>query len=321
MDPDGSNQYVILWNGSEIYWICGLWNGQHFTGVPGTTESTAFNFTFVDNSDRKFATYTITDSAFITHYVIDSAGQSRQWYWLNTTQEWQTVFTQPLAHCDVYSLCGAFGICNQKSSQLCQCLCGNRTSDNGEKDGFLFMPNVGLPPNPRRLTAGSDKECKAACLSNCSCTAYSFQNGCTIWSGALRILRQLDDGDKEGGGPLYIRLATTDLPSSSGSSHKLTTGIVIGIAAAGVVISFFAVFVLIWACRRRKITQTSKQADASLIPFPYSDLQRATKNFSEKLGGGGFGVVYKGTLPDSAVVAVKKLEVCSGSARSNSEQK
>ncbi|CAL9088693.1 unnamed protein product [Musa textilis] len=76
MDPDGSNQYVILWNGSEIYWSSGLWNGQYFTGVPGTKESTAFNFTFVDNRDRKFATYTITDSAFITRYVIDSAGQA-----------------------------------------------------------------------------------------------------------------------------------------------------------------------------------------------------------------------------------------------------
>ncbi|KAK6918950.1 hypothetical protein RJ641_017372 [Dillenia turbinata] len=33
-----------------------------------------------------------------------------------------------------------------------------------------------------------------------------------------------------------------------------------------------------------------------------------TKNFSEKLGGGGFGSVFKGTLPYSTVIAVKKLE-------------
>ncbi|ERM98384.1 hypothetical protein AMTR_s00072p00048160 [Amborella trichopoda] len=46
----------------------------------------------------------------------------------------------------------------------------------------------------------------------------------------------------------------------------------------------------------------------SLIPFCYRDLQSATKNFSEKLGGGGFGSVFKGTLPDKTIVAVKKLE-------------
>lgn len=33
-----------------------------------------------------------------------------------------------------------------------------------------------------------------------------------------------------------------------------------------------------------------------------------TKNFSEKLGGGGFGSVFKGTLPNSNAIAVKRLE-------------
>ena len=44
------------------------------------------------------------------------------------------------------------------------------------------------------------------------------------------------------------------------------------------------------------------------MAFAYRDLQNATKNFSEKLGGGGFGSVFKGVLPDSRVIAAKKLE-------------
>ncbi|XP_038977913.1 G-type lectin S-receptor-like serine/threonine-protein kinase At2g19130 [Phoenix dactylifera] len=51
-----------------------------------------------------------------------------------------------------------------------------------------------------------------------------------------------------------------------------------------------------------------KQVEGSLIQFTYGDLQRVTKNFSEKLGSGGFGSVFKGTLIDSTEVAVKKLE-------------
>uniref|UniRef100_N1QQE4 non-specific serine/threonine protein kinase n=1 Tax=Aegilops tauschii TaxID=37682 RepID=N1QQE4_AEGTA len=46
-----------------------------------------------------------------------------------------------------------------------------------------------------------------------------------------------------------------------------------------------------------------------IIAFRYTDLVSATKNFSEKLGGGGFGSVYKGMLSDSTItIAVKKLD-------------
>ena len=51
-----------------------------------------------------------------------------------------------------------------------------------------------------------------------------------------------------------------------------------------------------------------KKVDGSLTAFSYKELQKATKNFSEKLGGGGFGSVFKGILPNATVIAVKKLE-------------
>jgi serine/threonine protein kinase len=44
--------------------------------------------------------------------------------------------------------------------------------------------------------------------------------------------------------------------------------------------------------------------------FSFRELQNATGNFSSKniLGQGGFGVVYKGCLPNRTVVAVKRLK-------------
>ncbi|XXG70280.1 hypothetical protein AAC387_Pa06g3075 [Persea americana] len=48
--------------------------------------------------------------------------------------------------------------------------------------------------------------------------------------------------------------------------------------------------------------------DGSLVSFSYRELQIITKNFSEKLGRRSFGSVFKGSLPDSTSVAVKKLE-------------
>ena len=44
--------------------------------------------------------------------------------------------------------------------------------------------------------------------------------------------------------------------------------------------------------------------------FQFRELQAATENFSSKniLGKGGFGIVYRGQLPDGTLVAVKRLK-------------
>ncbi|XP_022145770.1 putative receptor protein kinase ZmPK1 [Momordica charantia] len=42
--------------------------------------------------------------------------------------------------------------------------------------------------------------------------------------------------------------------------------------------------------------------------FSYAELKRATKNFKQEIGNGGFGTVFKGELDDGRVVAVKRLE-------------
>ena len=56
-----------------------------------------------------------------------------------------------------------------------------------------------------------------------------------------------------------------------------------------------------------------------LKAFLYEDLTKATKNFSKSrfLGKGGYGSVYKGTLSDGQLVAVKQLN--SGSVQGEKE--
>nr|TKW27260.1 hypothetical protein SEVIR_3G246350v2 [Setaria viridis] len=63
--------------------------------------------------------------------------------------------------------------------------------------------------------------------------------------------------------------------------------------------------------RRTKRIQglTITTAEGRVTRFEYRDLQALTKNFSDKLGGGSFGSVFRGQLPNGgAAVAVKKLE-------------
>ncbi|KAI5400991.1 Cysteine-rich receptor-like protein kinase 10, variant 2 [Lathyrus oleraceus] len=54
--------------------------------------------------------------------------------------------------------------------------------------------------------------------------------------------------------------------------------------------------------------------DIESLQFNFDTIQEATSNFSEanKLGHGGFGVVYQGTLSNGQVIAVKRLSINSG---------
>ncbi|KAL9168571.1 hypothetical protein ABFS82_04G023400 [Erythranthe guttata] len=59
----------------------------------------------------------------------------------------------------------------------------------------------------------------------------------------------------------------------------------------------------------------SISASTNLIRFTFDEIKAATKNFSREniIGKGGYGNVYKGTLPDGTEVALKRFKNCSAS--------
>ncbi|KAH7662293.1 S-receptor-like serine/threonine-protein kinase protein [Dioscorea alata] len=325
-------QNVLQWNMSQTYWTSGPWNGHIFTGLPEMTSNYPFKLTRVINSEESYFTFTLVGNAFGPFvYMIDVSGQMKAMLWIESTKNWTSVFVVPDTQCNVTKFCGPFGSCNEQRQQHCSCLkgfsqrslkdwalsdysggcvrdtplqyCDGTGSDYvGERDKFFQMSSVRLPDDGQSLQVGSDDECMQACLYNCSCTAYSYNGtSCTVWYSDLYNLQDQYEGS--GGGTLYLRLAASELPSH----HKKgsISGLVAGLVAASLV-CFGIVCILVTLRRRRR--RAFKLVMGGLVAFRYSDLQRVTKNFSDKLGAGSFGSVFKGVLPDSTAIAVKKLE-------------
>ncbi|OVA06772.1 Protein kinase domain [Macleaya cordata] len=324
LDPRGTSQYLIKWNGSQQVWTSGEWNGQTFNLVPEMRLNYIYNFSYVTNENESYFTYTVYNSSIVSRFVMDLSGQIKQLTWAEKTQMWNLFWSQPKQQCDVYGICGPFGSCNQDTLK-CECLpgfekrfpkdwdlndptggCVRETPlQCGRKDGFSRRSNMKMPANPQVLSDRSAEACEAACADRCSCNAYAYgSSGCSIWDGDLLNPQQQSND----GGDLYLRLAASAIRIPEGKTKKKSiTGAVVG-AIVGVVAFLVLALVLIWRWRVRRSVGTSKTVEGNLVAFTYRDMQNATKNFSQKLGGGGFGSVFKGVLPDSTAIAVKKLE-------------
>ncbi|MED6113952.1 hypothetical protein PIB30_075592 [Stylosanthes scabra] len=121
--------------------------------------------------------------------------------------------------------------------------------------------------------------------------------------------------------PFFADNQTIDIVTpvlDKGDSHKKLYTIIMGVlgGVALIITMFFALyrfsakfsFKKTMRVPKGEISGATNKLEAP-INYKYNDLKAATNNFSEKnkLGGGGFGNVYKGTLKNGKVIAVKKL--------------
>ncbi|XVF87033.1 hypothetical protein PTKIN_Ptkin18bG0088100 [Pterospermum kingtungense] len=99
------------------------------------------------------------------------------------------------------------------------------------------------------------------------------------------------------------------------SKDKNQTGLIVGITVPVVVVALIFIFAIIYIKKRKDDDDEEVLIGIGPRPntFSYSELKAATEDFSpsKKLGEGGFGPVYKGTLSDGRVIAVKQLSVAS----------
>ncbi|KAL5582037.1 hypothetical protein UlMin_014479 [Ulmus minor] len=118
--------------------------------------------------------------------------------------------------------------------------------------------------------------------------------------------------------PMSMNLNSTEtaLPSGKHKSHKIA--LVFGLSLGCLCLIMFGFGAVLWWRHRRNQQMFFDVKDrhheeislGNLRRFQFRELQIATTNFSSKniLGKGGFGNVYKGTLYDGTIVAVKRLK-------------
>uniref|UniRef100_A0A2N9ER54 Receptor-like serine/threonine-protein kinase n=1 Tax=Fagus sylvatica TaxID=28930 RepID=A0A2N9ER54_FAGSY len=323
--------HLLLWNESKVYWTSGNWTGEIFSLVPEIQLNYYVkDFTYVANKNESYFIYYAALPSAYTRFVLDVTGQLKQYVWGKDFTKWNLFWMRPSEQCQVYAFCGAFSICNQREVFTCDCLKGfePRTLKDWElgdhsdgcvrktplqcshegNDTFLVMPSMHYPINSEPVAAENAEECEIACLSNCSCTAYAYDNGCLVWKGDLFSLQQLSSNENIGR-DFHFRIAASELIGTTAKvpraeANRKTTWVVIGVVAG-----FFFVFgIVLVFIKRRKSAGEFEAVEDSLVLFKYQNLRRATKNFSEKLGEGGFGSVFRGILPNSTAIAVKKLK-------------
>uniref|UniRef100_A0A0D9VRC5 Receptor-like serine/threonine-protein kinase n=1 Tax=Leersia perrieri TaxID=77586 RepID=A0A0D9VRC5_9ORYZ len=341
IDARGLAKFDLLAGGGErMYWTTGVWDGEIFENVPEMRSGYFTGVPYAPNASVNFFSYRDRLPGAVGNFMLDVNGQMRRRQWSETAGKWILFCSEPHDACDVYGSCGPFGVCSNGTSPACRCPAGfvprseeewrleNSASGCGRLhplechgDGFVALPYaVRLPNGSVEAPAGArnDKACAHTCLVDCSCTAYVHDGAkCFVWNGELVDMKtsaasdQADGGVAVAGAVIHLRVAHSEVPASSPEHSWKKSMVILGSVVAAVVLllaSLVTVVAVTAVLRMRRRRGKVTAVQGSLLLLDYRAVKTATRDFSEKLGSGSFGTVFKGALPDGTPVAVKKLE-------------
>ncbi|XP_028058312.1 G-type lectin S-receptor-like serine/threonine-protein kinase At4g27290 isoform X2 [Camellia sinensis] len=298
----GGYPQILMRKGSSIQFRSGPWNGLRFSGMPNLKPNPIYTFQFVYDQEEVYYKYELVNSSVVSRMVLNPGGMIQRFTWIDRTQSWLLFLTAQMDNCDRYALCGPYGSCNINNSPACGCLkgfeprfakewdvadwsngCVRKTRlECGNGDGFLKVSGLKLPDTQHswfNVSMGLE-ECERVCLRNCNCTGYANVDirdggsGCLIWFGDLIDIREY----AENGQDLYVRMAASELGMTRFNPE-------------------------------RNYNDENDRKDIELPLFDFATISKATDDFSisNKIGEGGFGPVYKGTLEEGQQIAVKRL--------------
>ncbi|PUZ44059.1 hypothetical protein GQ55_8G059000 [Panicum hallii var. hallii] len=235
------------------------------------------------------------------------------------------VLSTKMNFCDYPMACGDYGVCSKG-----QCSCPSLSNFKFQNER---LPNAGCKPlsSPTcnqaqqyhqlvqvnnvsyfsksvfTLFAASTSEnvCKKSCLIDCSCKAVVFEKNiygidggyCLLVSENMAISFAENSSDHFS---VFVKI-------QGNHSEKRRISIIVASSISGFFLISILVCVAVW-----KKYKKDEEPPFDAIPgipkrFSLDELEVATGHFSIKLGGGGFGSVFKGKI-GKQTIAVKRLE-------------
>ncbi|MFQ6649200.1 hypothetical protein Gotur_023234 [Gossypium turneri] len=244
---------------------------------------------------------------------------------------WEGTDLLPIDRCSYPLACGNYGVCLEKG-----CRCPDDVSENeaaffGPTD--FTMPNLGcsaispiscessLLQSFLELRNGYSQrtytslfsntialeDCKEACLKNCSCKAATYTKGSCYFLSQVDSLKKTNSNDLT-----FIKVQNSTISDRSHfpERKKQNTSVIVG-STLGAIFGVFLICTFIFLRFKKGFQEVEEDYLDSMLGMPtrfsYEELKNVTKNFSNKLGEGGFGSIFHGTLPSGSEVAVKHL--------------
>ncbi|KAK6264837.1 hypothetical protein SCA6_020271 [Theobroma cacao] len=232
--------------------------------------------------DRQRGTvYLYTDTynqSVASNMVISSVG-TLQWVHWERGQGWIVGWEAQQNPCDVYGVCGSFGVCSPSESPICNCLrgftpksdeewskgnwtggCMRRTNlsceantsskptNTRKTDRFWTMDRMKLPDLSEYLEIDDDL-CQEWCLNNCSCMGYAivYGIGCLVWTENIIDMQKFPFGGEE----FFLRLAHTEF-----ADERLKEKLIISLTTISCII---ILGILVYGIRRKRSTKLSKR--------------------------------------------------------------
>jgi hypothetical protein len=230
------------------------------------------------------------------------------------------------------------------------CTPKERYSGRGDDDKFVRMDFVSFSgaayssasdPGPlmTKRTPQNLAVCERLCRSNSTCVAFGYKFGgdrtCLQFSGLvdgywspatemstyLRVVASDNDSNPFTGMTTMIEtVCPVQLALPVPPKESQTTIQNVAIITALFVVELLAGVLSFWAFLRKysQYREMARTLGLEYLPaggprrFSHAELKQATKDFSNVVGRGAYGTVYRGELPDRRAVAVKQLQGVGG---------